>query len=65
MSDEQDWAKALSEQATGGGKDAPPVREAIDAILAATPETAPVQLETARAAFGVALEALRHGSGES
>jgi hypothetical protein len=59
MSDERDWAKALSEQAMGGGGDALPVREAIDAILAATPETAPVQLETARAAFAVALNALR------
>lgn len=63
MSDERDWAKALSDQAMGGGEDAPPVRKAIDAILAATPETAPVQLETARAAFAVALAQLRKGPG--
>ncbi|MDP6951772.1 MAG: hypothetical protein QGF53_03335 [Alphaproteobacteria bacterium] len=63
MSDEQDWAKALSEQAMAGAEDAPAVRETIEAILAATPETAPVQLETARAAFAVALEQLRRQAG--
>ncbi len=63
MSDEKDWARVLSDQAMAGGEGAPPVRQAIDAILAATPETAPVQLETARAAFAVALEALRRQAG--
>jgi len=35
------------------------VREAIDAILATTPDAAAIQLETARAAFAVALATLK------
>ena len=38
-------------------------RRADERRVAATPETAPVQLETARAAFAVALEALRRQAG--
>ncbi|HJN20691.1 MAG: hypothetical protein QF629_05925 [Alphaproteobacteria bacterium] len=59
MSDVQDWARALSEQALCGGEAPQPVREAIDAILATTPDAAAIQLETARAAFAVALATLK------